>query len=191
MRKTIGRESWKEIKDTSWVQFRGFPQEVEWPVSVTIEVVQFLSEHSRLQRLARTPASICTSRGKSKGPYSTKDSLNDLVGSYYDCLTSPQIRYWHFTVSYDNGNQHSYQAHRKLLWSQPCLETLPVPSTFSFFFFFTFMSKTRFESTVKHAEWIITDAYNITDIFKGQHKSNWSKKRYHQGSLQAKTQINR
>lgn len=32
----------KEIEDTSWVQFRGFPQEVEWPVSATIEVMQFL-----------------------------------------------------------------------------------------------------------------------------------------------------
>lgn len=45
-RKTGGRGSWEEIEDTSWVQFRGFPQEMEWPVSATIEVMQFLVDTS-------------------------------------------------------------------------------------------------------------------------------------------------
>lgn len=48
-------------------------------------------------------------------------------GSYYHRLATPLPRNWHFTVSYNTGNQQSYQAHRKLPWSQPSKETLPIP----------------------------------------------------------------
>lgn len=41
-----------------------------------------LNGYPCLQRLLRTPAWVCASRGKRKGPYSMQDSLNDLTGGF-------------------------------------------------------------------------------------------------------------
>lgn len=72
-RETRGRESWEEIEDTSWVQFRGFPQEMEWPVSATIEVMQFLVATSVFREYWGPPLWCAHPEEKAKGPRSTQD----------------------------------------------------------------------------------------------------------------------
>lgn len=72
-RETRGREGWEEIEDTSWVQFRGFPQEMEWPVSATIEVMQFLVDTSVFREYRGPPLWCAHPEEKAKGPHSTPD----------------------------------------------------------------------------------------------------------------------
>lgn len=87
-RETRGRESGKEIEDTSWVQFRGFPQEVEWPVSATIEVMQFLVDASVFREYWGPPLWCAHPEEKAKGPHSTQDPppwMTWTVDSYYGC----------------------------------------------------------------------------------------------------------
>lgn len=81
-RESRGREGWKEIEDTSWVQFRGFPQEVEWPVSATIEVMQFLVDTS-LFREYWGPLLWCAHpEEKLRVPISHRTPLNDPTGRF-------------------------------------------------------------------------------------------------------------
>lgn len=134
-RETRGREGWEEIEDTSWVQFRDFPQEMEWPVSATIEVMQFLVDTS-VFREYRGPLLWCAHpEEKAKGPHSTKDPpwMTWPVDSYYGRLTTPQPCNWHFTVSCNTSNRQDYQAGWKLLWSQPSKESPAIPHPPAFY----------------------------------------------------------
>lgn len=103
-RKRVG---WKEIEDTSWVQFRDFPQEVEWPVYATIEVMQFWVD-TPVFRGYWGPLPWCAHPGeKSKRvPAACRTAwMTWLVGFYYNCLPTPSPCNWHFTVRDNTGNQ--------------------------------------------------------------------------------------
>lgn len=134
-RETRGREGWEEIEDTSWVQFRGFPQEMEWPVSATIEVMQFLVDTSVFREYWGPLLWCAHPEEKAKGPHSTKDPpwMTWPVDSYYGRLTTPQPCNWHFTVSYNTSNRQDYQAGWKLLWSQPSKESPAIPHLPAFY----------------------------------------------------------
>lgn len=81
-RETRGRESWEEIEDTSWVQFRGFPQEMEWPVSATIEVMQFLVDTSVFREYWGPPLWCAHPEEKAKVTIARRTPLDDLTGIF-------------------------------------------------------------------------------------------------------------